>query len=100
MLLFHRAVHRAQFGACLIERCSRSETRKKFRHAMYPLSYHRGREMMRTARDVGDDLGLLRIRDARLEHADDDSGTIALHAAEANSFANNRRIALQRVRPE
>ena len=37
---------------------------------------------MGTAGHVGDDFGVLGIRDAGLEHADDRGGAIALDAAE------------------
>src|SRR4029077_10958684 len=84
----------------LIESGSRSETRKQFGHSMDTLGNHGCREMMRTAGDVRDDFGLLRIWDARFEHADDRGGTIALDAAKINSFANNGRISVEGLRPE
>src|SRR5512132_833509 len=96
MIFFYRGVHGAQFRASLIERGTGSETRKKFRHAMRALSHHRGSEMVRAARDIRDDLGLLRIRDARLEHADDRGGAIT----KTNGLANDGGIAIQRVRPK
>src|SRR5262249_38268962 len=96
MILFHRRVHGAQFDASLLERCSRSETREKFRHAMGTLGDHRGRKMMRAADDIRDDFGLLWIWDARLKHADDSGGTLA----KLNGLANHRRISLECFRPE
>src|SRR4029077_11438669 len=89
VIFFDRSVNGPQFGASLIESGSRSETRKQFGHSMDTLGNHGCREMMRTAGDVRDDFGLLRIWDARFEHADDRGGTIALDAAKINSFANN-----------
>src|SRR5215471_13934550 len=100
MVFFYRRVNRTQFRACLVESGSRSEPRKKFRHAMRALGYHCRPEMMRTAGHIRDDLGLLRIRDGRLEHANDRAGAITLHAAKLNLLANNRRIFPERIRPE
>src|SRR5215470_9133474 len=100
MICFHRRVHRKQFRARLVESGSRSESREEFRHAMRALGYHCRPEMMRTAGDIRDDLGLLRIRDGRLEHANDRAGAITLHAAKLDLLANYRRIFPKRVRPE
>jgi hypothetical protein len=96
MILFHRPVHGAQFDASLLERRSKSETREKFRHAMGALRNHGCRKVMRTARHVGDDFGLLWIRDARLEHADDCGQALT----KVNGLANHRRISIEGVRPE
>src|SRR5262245_20920773 len=100
MILLHRRVHRTQFGARLVESGPGSEPREQFRHAMRTLRYHCRPEMMRTARDIRDDLGLLRVRDTGLEHADDRTGAITFNPAKLNGFANNRRISPERVRPE
>src|SRR4029077_17549182 len=89
------SINGPQFGASLIESGSGTETRKQFGHSMDTLGNHGCREMMRTAGYVRDDFGLLRIRDARLEHADDRGGAIALDAAKVNRFANNGRISLE-----
>src|SRR4029453_5528688 len=96
MIFFHRSVHGAQFGVSLIERDPGGETREKFCHAMGALGHHRGPEMMGAADHIGDDFGLLWIRDTRLEHADDPGGTLA----KLNGLANARRISIQHVRPE
>ena len=54
----------------------------------------------RPAEAVGDNLGFLRVWDARLEHTDDCASAIAPDAAKLNGPANNRRIFPERVRPE
>src|SRR5262245_26314753 len=100
MIFFYRRVHRTQFRTRLVKSGSRSESREEFRHAMRALGYHCRPEMMGTAGDIRDDLGLLRVRDGRLEHANDRAGAITLHAAELNLLANHRRIFAERVRPE
>src|ERR1700756_600248 len=96
MILFHRRVHGAQFDASLLERRSRGQTREKFRHAMGTLCDHCGRKMMRAAGDVRDNLGLLWIRDTRLEDADDCGQALT----KVNGLANHRRISIEGVRPE
>src|SRR5215469_9738433 len=100
MVFFYRRVNRTQFRARLVESGSRSESREEFRHAMRALGYHCRPEMMRTAGDIRDDLGLLRVWDGRLEHANDRASAIALYAAKLNLLANNRRIFPERARPE
>src|ERR1700733_14343321 len=55
--------------------------------------------MMRTGDHVGDDLGILGVGDARLEHANDGRRPIT-DATEANGFADDRRILAQSGRPE
>src|SRR6266478_6866092 len=100
MIFFHRSVNAPQFGASLIESRSGSEMRKQFGHPMNTLGNHGCREMMRTAGYVRDDFGLLRIRDGRLEHADDRGGAIALDTTKINGFSNNGRIPLEGFRPE
>src|SRR5262245_24253469 len=67
---------------------------------MRALGYHCRPQMMRTAGDIRDDLGLLRVRDGWLEHANDRARAITLHAAKLNLLANHGRIFSQRVRPE
>src|SRR5262249_58751390 len=42
----------------------------------------------------------VRVRDGRLEHANDCAGAVPFHAAELNGLANNGRIFSERVRPE
>jgi hypothetical protein len=51
---------------------------------------------MRAGDDVGDDLGSRRIRDRRLEDADDGRGAVA----EPDRLAEQRAIAAERRRPE
>src|SRR5580704_19094742 len=99
MLLLHRRVGGAQLSAGLIDGDSRSETPEKLRHAMDAPSDHGCGEMMRAGDDVGNNFGILRIWDARLEHANDCRGAIP-DATQANGFADDRRILVKRVRPE
>src|SRR5215831_18236422 len=100
MVFFHGRIQRTQFRARLVESRSRSEPREEFRHAMRALGHHCRPEMMRTAGDIRDELGLLWVRDRRLEHADNRAGAIAFNAAELNLLADNRRIFSERVRPK
>ena len=72
MLLDDGAVHRAQFGAGRLDVGARREPAEHLRHPMLAAGHHRRRQMMRAGDDVGDELGLRRIRHRRLEHADDD----------------------------
>jgi hypothetical protein len=54
---------------------------------------HGGGGVMRACRDVGDDLGVLGIRDGRFEDTDDGGRAIAKGTAiEANGFADDGRI--------
>jgi hypothetical protein len=55
--------------------------------------------MMRAGDYVGDDFGILRIWDARLEDANDCCRPIT-DAPEANSFADDGRILVKSSRPE
>ena len=71
MLLHHRRVNRAQFGARLLERRARRQPAEQLRHPMDAPGHHRRRQMMRAGDDVGDDLGFRRIRHRRFQHADD-----------------------------
>ena len=71
MVFLHRGVGGAQLGASLIESDSGSETAEKLRHAMDAASDHGCGKMMRAGDHVGDDFGILRIWDARLEDAND-----------------------------
>src|SRR6266481_6111779 len=57
---------------------------------------HGGRKMMRAGDHVGDDFGFSRIRDGRLENADDRGGP----SAEADVLAHDIRIGLESVFPE
>src|SRR5580704_7636663 len=60
---------------------------------------HSGRKMMWARHHVGDDLGILGIRDGGFEHADDGGGAFA-KAAKTKCFSDNRRILLKVGRPE
>jgi len=99
VVLLHRGVDGAQLSASLIERDSGSKPAEKLSHAVDAASDHGCGKMMRTSDDVGDDFGILGIWDARLEDADDGCRPV-LGAAEANGFAEDRRILVKGGRPE
>src|SRR5436305_71012 len=63
---------------------------------MYPSRDHGRGKMMRTGDYVGDDFCRRRVRNRRLQHAHDRSGTLP----QPNLFANDRGIALQNCGPE
>ena len=67
---------------------------------MDALGHHGSREVMGAAGHVGDDFGLLGIRNTTFEHANDRGGAIAPNAAKVNGSANDGRISVKRVRPE
>ena len=92
MFLDHRAVRRAQLGARRVEIGAGREPAEQLRHPVHAAGHHRRRQVMRAGHDVGDDLGLRRIRHRRLEHADDGRRAVA----EADGLADDRRIALER----
>ena len=96
MLRDHRAVHRAQLRAHLLQRGVRRQPSEQLRHPVHAPILHRRRQMMRAGHQVRNDLRLRRIRHRRFEHADDHRGSIA----EAHLLAEHRRIALHRRRPE
>src|SRR5579863_9817391 len=56
-------------------------------------------KMVRAGNHVGNDFSILRIWDARFEDADDGCRAIT-EAAEANGFADDRRILVKSVCPE
>src|ERR1700674_654515 len=62
-------------------------------------SDHGRGKMMRAGDDVRNNFGILRIRDARFEDANDGRRAIT-DATEANGFAENRRILVKSGRPE
>src|SRR5262245_19935899 len=99
MFLLNRGINCLQLIASLFEGCSGSQTAKELGHAMHADRNHCRREMVRAGDDVGDDFGVLRIRDAGLEHTDYRRNSIA-KAAESNCFAEDRRITVERGRPE
>src|SRR5258708_32867447 len=99
MVLLHHRVGGAQLSASLIERDSGSETAEKLSHAMDAASDHGGGKMVRAGDHVGDDFGILRIWDARLEDTNDSRSAIT-DATEANGFAENRRRLLKSGRPD
>src|SRR5215471_4107848 len=99
MLLLDRGVNCLQLAASLFEGCSGSQAAKELGHAVHAARNHCRREMMWAGDDVGDDFGVLRIRDAGLEHTDYRCNSIA-KAAELNSLTEDRRIFVERVCPE
>ncbi len=100
MLALHGSVYRAQLRARRFQIRARRQPGEQFRHAMYAAGHHGGRKMMRAGDDVGDDLGVLRIRDARLQNTHHRGRARIEERTEADCFAEHRRIALQRRRPE
>src|SRR5580704_15794032 len=58
--------------------------------------HHRCREMMRAGDNVDDDFGIGRIGNRRFENADDRRGT----STEANGFADDTGIAIERILPK
>ena len=70
-------VYRAKFGARRFEVDPRRQPAEEVGHAMdAPIDHRRG-QMVRARHDVGDDFGFGRIRDRRLEHADDGRRAVA-----------------------
>ena len=96
MCLHHRRMRRAQLRPRGVERRARRQTAEKLGHPVHASLDHRRVEVMRARDDVGDDLGLLRIRHRRLEHADDRRRPIA----QPHLPADHVRIALEGARPE
>src|SRR5437879_5872504 len=91
----------AQLSASLIKGGTGSETAKELRHAVQAASDHGCREVMRAGDDVGDDLGILRIRNGGFQNADDGGRPITHGApAEANGFAEDGRLLPKTRRPE
>jgi integrase len=75
------------------------ELAKKLGHAVDATRDHGRGEVMGASDDVSDDLRFCRIRNRRLEDADD-GGVAVADAAEANSFAEYVRISSEDARPE
>src|SRR5690349_1385270 len=96
VLFLDSGIDGLQFRASLLEGGPGSEAAEEFGHAMNAAGDHRRGEMVRAGDDVGDDLRVLGIGDAGLEDADDGGGTVA----ETDGFADDGRIALERVGPE
>src|SRR5262245_2122540 len=96
MFLDNRTVHGAQLGAGGVERLIRRQPAEELRHPMHTSVDHRRVEMVWTGDDVGDDFGLLRIGNRRLEDADHGGRAVA----EANGLADYRGVALESAGPE
>ena len=77
MLLDHRRVNRAQFGARRVQVGARRQPGEELGHPVDAAVDHRRRQMVRAGDDVGDDLGLGRVGDRRLEDADDRRRAVA-----------------------
>src|SRR5579864_622350 len=99
MVFLHCGVGGAQLVASLIDADSGSETAKQLSHAMNAPGDHGRGKMMRAGDHVPDDLGVLRVRHARFEHANDGRRPLT-DTAEAYSFSNDRGVLVQRVGPE
>ena len=80
-----------ELGARVVDRRVRRQPAEELRHAMRAARHHRRAQVMRAGHDVGDDLGVGRIRHRRLEHADDRRGA----RAERDRLADHRRIAVR-----
>src|SRR5205814_4921298 len=91
MFLFDRLVHGIELGASGWQIHPRCEPREQFGHAMYSACNHGCRKMMRAGHDVGDDLSLLRIRNAWLQDTHDSGGARISKGAEPNSLTDHRR---------
>jgi hypothetical protein len=85
-----------ELGARGVEVRTRREPAEKLRHPMHTARHHRCRQVMRACDDVGDDLGLGRIRHRGFQHTHDGRGAIA----QPHSFSEHRRVAVERRRPE
>ena len=85
-----------ELGASLIDGGARSEFAEELGHAMHAALHHRGGEVVRAGDDVGDDFGFGGVGNGGLKHADD--GCRA--RAEADGFADDARIAIERSLPE
>src|SRR5713101_3751129 len=100
MILEHRSVDGAKFGAGLIESDTGSEAAEEFRHAMdAPVLHGRG-QMMGAGDNVGNDFGIRGIGDRGFEDADDRGRPIAEAAAKAKGLTHDGGIALESGRPE
>src|SRR5713101_4673088 len=99
MILDHRTVDGAKFGAGLIKSDAGSEAAEEFGHAMDTTGDHGSGEMVRAGNNVGNDFSIRGIGDRGFEDADDRGRSIA-HAAETNGFTDDGRIALESGGPE
>ena len=100
MILLHRGVGGAKLGAGLLESRAGGQASKQLRHAMDPSGDHGGRQVMRAADDVRDDLGIGGIRHGWFQHTDDGGHAGGAAAFQAHGFSNHRRIALEHGGPE
>src|SRR5579864_6771344 len=66
---------------------------------MYAARDHRGGHVMRAGDDIGDDVGICRIRGGRFKNSDYRAGAVA-NAAETNRFAKHVGILFEDSRPE
>ena len=96
IFLDDRAVDGAQLGARGVEVDARGEAAEELGHAVHAPGHHRRRQVVRARHHVRDDFGFRRIRNRRLEDADDRRRAVA----QPHGLADHRRIALQRRGPE
>ena len=85
--------------ASLVESGAGSKLAEKFGHTMDAARDHRGRHVMRAGNDIGDDVGIGRIRGGGFEDADHRAHAVA-NAAEADRFAQHVGILFEDGRPE
>ena len=102
MFLEDGAVGGAKLGARGLEIGRRRQPAEELGHPVHAPVDHRRVEMVRAGDDVGDDLGFLRIRHRRLEHANDrrrpiaqadgpaDDGWVAPEARSSRTGASGR----------
>ena len=89
MILDHRAVDGAKFGAGLFKSDAGGEAAEEFGHVMdAPVLHGRG-QMMGAGDNVGNDFGIRGIWDRGFEDADDSGRSIAEAAAEANGLTDD-----------
>src|SRR5580704_14857298 len=99
MFFLHRGVGRAQLSASLFHSDPGSQTAEQFSHAMDAARDHGRGKMMRAGDDVGNNFGILRIWDARLEDANDCRRSIT-DATQPYRLSQDRRILVKSGCPE
>src|SRR5713226_3732701 len=100
VILDHRSIDGAKFGADLIKSGTGSETAEEFGHPMDAPVLHGCGQMMGAGDNIGNDFSIRGIWDRGFEDADDSGRSIAEAAAEANGFTDDGWIALESGRPE
>ena len=95
MLPLHGPVYRLQLRARRFQIRTRRQPGEQFGHPVYPAGDHGGRKMMRAGHDVGDDFGVLGIRDAWLQNADDGGRARINKRIEPDGSADHGGIAVE-----